>query len=223
MDLMNRVCMSYLDKFVIMFIDDILIYLKSKEDHELHEAHFLGHVVYDNDIHVNPSKIKVVKNWKVLKLPSKILTKLAHYLAILEDYKMDKLARLYIDEIVTEIEKSQLIGPEMVYETTDKVVQINERHKPARDRQKSYADNRRKPSEFSVGDHVLLKVSPWKGVVRFSKKGKLAPRYVGPFEIIERIGHVAYRLGLPQELSIVHDTFHVSNLKKCLLKNLLKL
>ncbi|GJT86487.1 putative reverse transcriptase domain-containing protein [Tanacetum coccineum] len=90
------------------------------------------------------------------------------------------------------------------------------RLKTARSRQKSYADKRRKPLEFKVGDRVLLKVSPWKGVVRFGKKGKLAPRYVGPFEIIERVGLVAYRLKLPQELSCVHDTFHVSNLKKCL-------
>ncbi|GJT42902.1 hypothetical protein Tco_0951617 [Tanacetum coccineum] len=81
---------------------------------------------------------------------------------------------------------------------------------------KSYADKRRKPLEFSVGDYVLLKVSPWKGVVRFGKKGKLAPRFVGPFEIIEKVGPVAYRLDLPEELDGVHDTFHVSNLKKCL-------
>ncbi|GKE20895.1 reverse transcriptase domain-containing protein [Tanacetum coccineum] len=80
----------------------------------------------------------------------------------------------------------------------------------------SYADKRRKPLEFSVGDHVLLKVSPWKGVVRFGKKGKLAPRFVGPFEITKRIVLVAYRLRLPQELNGVHDTFHMSNLKKCL-------
>ncbi|GJT17292.1 hypothetical protein Tco_0875998 [Tanacetum coccineum] len=79
-----------------------------------------------------------------------------------------------------------------------------------------YADKRRKPSEFEVGDRVLLKVLPWKGVIRFGKKGKLAPRYVGPFEILERIGPVAYRLRLPEELSGVHDTFNVSNLKKCL-------
>ncbi|GJR96648.1 hypothetical protein Tco_0268822 [Tanacetum coccineum] len=109
-----------------------------------------------------------------------------------------------------------LIGPELVQETTDKVVVIKERLQAARDRQKSYADNRRKPLEFEVGDRVMLKVSPWKGVVRFGKKGKLAPRYVGPFEILERIGPVAYRLRLPEELSGVHDTFHVSNLKKCL-------
>ncbi|GJZ40266.1 putative reverse transcriptase domain-containing protein [Tanacetum coccineum] len=115
-----------------------------------------------------------------------------------------------------EIGESSLIGPEMVQETTDKVVLIKEKLKATRDRQKSYADNRRKPLEFEVGDKVLLKVSPWKGVMRFGKKCKLAPRYVGPFEILERIGPVAYRLRLPKELSEVHDTFHVSNLKKCL-------
>ncbi|GJY16826.1 putative reverse transcriptase domain-containing protein [Tanacetum coccineum] len=93
---------------------------------------------------------------------------------------------------------------------------IKERLKAVKDHQKSYADNRHKPIEFSIGDQVLLKVSHWKGVVRFGKKGKLAQRYVGPFEILERIGPVAYRLRLPQELSSVHDTFHVLNLKKCL-------
>ncbi|GJX97890.1 putative reverse transcriptase domain-containing protein [Tanacetum coccineum] len=118
--------------------------------------------------------------------------------------------------IWTEVGESQLIGPEIVQETTEKIVQIRERLKTARSRQKSYADKRRKPLEFQVGDRVLLKVSPWKGVVRFGKKGKLAPRYVGPFEIVECVGPVAYRLKLPQELSCVHDTFHVSNLKKCL-------
>ncbi|GJU20650.1 putative reverse transcriptase domain-containing protein [Tanacetum coccineum] len=115
-----------------------------------------------------------------------------------------------------EIGESSLIGPEFVQETTDKVVLIKEKLKAARDRQKSYADNRRKPLEFEVGDKVLLKVSPWKGVMRFGTKGKLAPRYVGPFKILKRIGPVAYRLRLPKELSEVYDTFHVSNLKKCL-------
>nr|GEV66892.1 putative reverse transcriptase domain-containing protein [Tanacetum cinerariifolium] len=91
-----------------------------------------------------------------------------------------------------------------------------ERLKATRDRQKSYADNRRKPLEFKVGDQVLLKVSHWKGVVHFENKGKLAPRYLGPFEVFERIGLVAYRLRLQQELSTIHDTFHVSNMKKCL-------
>ncbi|GJS48736.1 hypothetical protein Tco_0598857 [Tanacetum coccineum] len=85
----------------------------------------------------------------------------------------------------------------------------------ARDRQKSYADLKRKPMEFQVGDKVMLKVSPWKGVVRFGKRGKLNPRYVGPFKVVEKVGEVAYKLELPEELSRVHNTFHVSNLKKC--------
>ncbi|GKA51768.1 putative reverse transcriptase domain-containing protein [Tanacetum coccineum] len=224
------------------------------------------------------------------------LTKSAHFLPMREDYKMERLARLYLNEIVArhgipiliisdsnsrfisrfwqsmqealgtrldmstayhpqtdgqsertiqtledmlravkcapfealygrkcrslimwaEVGEGQLIGPELVQETTEKISQIKDRLKAARDRQKSYADKRRKPLEFSVGDYVLLKVSPWKGVVRFGKKGKLAHRFVRPLEIIEKVGHVAYQLDLPEELNGVHDTFHVSNLKKCL-------
>ncbi|GJR52916.1 putative reverse transcriptase domain-containing protein [Tanacetum coccineum] len=113
-----------------------------------------------------------------------------------------------------EIREGSLIGPELVQETTDKVVVIKEKLQAARDRQKSYADSGRKMTEYEVGENVLLKVSPWKGVMHFGKKGKLAPRYVGPFEILERIGPVAYRLRLPEELIGVHDTFYVSNLKK---------
>nr|GEX49191.1 retrotransposon protein, putative, Ty3-gypsy subclass [Tanacetum cinerariifolium] len=95
---------------------------------------------------------------------------------------------------------------ELVQETTEKILQIKDRLKVARDRQKSYADKMRKPLEFSVGDYVLLKVSPWKGVVRFRNKGKLAPRFAGPFEIIEKVGLVAYQLDLPEVLNDVHDT-----------------
>ncbi|KAD2804903.1 hypothetical protein E3N88_38280 [Mikania micrantha] len=116
----------------------------------------------------------------------------------------------------TEVGDSQITGPEIIQETTDKIRQIRDNLLVARSRQKSYADKRRKPLEFEVGDMVLLKVSPWKGVVRFGKKGKLAARYVGPFKILERIGKVAYKLELPPELSNVHPTFHVSNLRKCL-------
>ncbi|GJV27260.1 putative reverse transcriptase domain-containing protein [Tanacetum coccineum] len=222
-------------------------------------------------------------------------TKSAHFLPMCEDYKMDRLARLYLNEIVArhgvpisiisdrdsrftswywqsmqealgtracvldfggswdvhpplvefsynnsyhssvrcafealygrkcrspimwaEVGEGQLIGPELVQETTEKISQIKNRLKAARDHQKSYADKRRKPFEFSVGDFVLLRVSPWNGVVRFGKKIKLARRFVWPFEITERISPVAYRLRLPKELNGVHDTFHVSNLKKCL-------
>nr|GEZ67466.1 putative reverse transcriptase domain-containing protein [Tanacetum cinerariifolium] len=379
-DLMNRVCKPYLDKFIIVFIDDILIYSNSKEKHEVHlklvlvmlkkeklfikfsmcefwlqEVHFLRHVVNSNGIHMDPSKIEVVKNWKVPKTPSGIrsflgladhkslqyifdqkeltmhqmrwielfkdyeceihyhprkanvvanalsrkegveprrvenaiaemlcsldqlikrkedggmyfiwvsligdvrtliineahasrlsrsssgydtnwvivdrLTKSAYFLAIREDYKMEKLARLYIDEILAghgvpasiisnrdgrftsgllaniieslrdafgyecgsssldgwtkkcmwpvlwvEIRESRLIRPELVQETTDKVVLIKEKLKATRDRQKSYADNRRKLLEFEGRDQVLLKVSPYKGVIRFRREDEI--------------------------------------------------
>ncbi|GKB67619.1 putative reverse transcriptase domain-containing protein [Tanacetum coccineum] len=82
-------------------------------------------------------------------------------------------------------------------------------------KQNSYADLKLKPMDFQVGDKVMLKFSPWKGVVRFGKRGKLNPRYVGPFKVLEKVGSVAYKLELPEELSRVHNTFHVSNLKKC--------
>ncbi|GJU51052.1 putative reverse transcriptase domain-containing protein [Tanacetum coccineum] len=385
MDLMNRVCKPCLDKFFIVFIDNILIYSKSKEDNEVHlkivlelltkeklfakfskcefwlqEVRFLGHVVNINGIHVDPSKIEAVKNWKIPKTPSEIrsfmgltgyyrrfivnFSKIAKPLTSLTQKNQNPGIRIrilsvqsevskvyehsirnaawysvhpgadktyydlrdmywwlrvkkdiatYVSDCLTcskvkaktsktfggkssssgnlgsgrdtltvgkissngqsvrtiqtledmlracvidfggswdthlpladfsynnnyhssircapfealyrrkyrshvlwaEIRASQWIGPELVQETTDKVL------------------------EFEVGDKVLLKVSPWKGVVHFGKKGKLAPRYAGPFEILERIGPVAYRLILTQEFSSVHDTFHVSNLKKCL-------
>ncbi|GJR41269.1 hypothetical protein Tco_1216953 [Tanacetum coccineum] len=114
------------------------------------------------------------------------------------------------------IGESSLIRLELVQETIEKVVLIKEKLKAARDRQKSYADNRRKSLELEVRDKVLLKVSPWKGVMRFGKKGKLAPRYVGLFEILERIGLVAYRLRFPNELSEVPYTSMWSEFEKYL-------
>ncbi|GKA65551.1 putative reverse transcriptase domain-containing protein [Tanacetum coccineum] len=115
-----------------------------------------------------------------------------------------------------EVADTQLTSPKIIHETTDKIVQIKQRIQAARDRQKSYVDVRCKPLEFQVGDKVMLKVSPWKGVIRFGKRGKLNPRYIGPFKVLVKVGTVAYRLELPQQLSRVHSTFHVSNLKKCL-------
>ncbi|GJZ73632.1 putative reverse transcriptase domain-containing protein [Tanacetum coccineum] len=196
------------------------------------------------------------------------LNKSAHFLPICEDYKSEKLAMIYINEIVsrhgvpvsiisdrndrftshlsqslqkalgTRLDMSTAYHPqtdgqsERTIQTLEdmlracvmdfggryyyKDIEIRKRLVTARDSQKKYADKRRKPIEFKVGDQVLLKVSPWKGVVRFGKKRKLAPRNVGPFEIVEYVGPVVYRLRLPQELSCVHDVFHVSNLKKCL-------
>nr|GEW05385.1 putative reverse transcriptase domain-containing protein [Tanacetum cinerariifolium] len=115
-----------------------------------------------------------------------------------------------------EVGDAQLTGPKLTHETTEKIVQIKQKIQAARDRQKSYADVKCKPLEFQVGDRIMLKVSPWKGVMRFGKRGKLNLRYIGPFKVLAKIGTVAYRLKLPQQLSRVHSTFHVSNLKKCL-------
>nr|GEX56257.1 putative reverse transcriptase domain-containing protein [Tanacetum cinerariifolium] len=107
---------------------------------------------------------------------------------------------------------AQILGPELIQETIEKIVQIKQGMQAARDLQKSHADLKHKPMEFQVGDKVMIKVSPWKGVVRFGKRGKLNPRYVGPFKVLERIGDVAYKLDLPEELSRVHNTLYVSNL-----------
>ena len=115
-----------------------------------------------------------------------------------------------------EIGPRELGDKDTVTSTNEKIDQIRARLKAAQDRQKSYADKRRRPIEFEAGDKVMLKVSPWKGVIRFRKHGKLSPRFIGPFEIIARVGKVAYRLELPDDLSGIHNTFHVSYLRKCL-------
>ncbi|GJR39903.1 putative reverse transcriptase domain-containing protein [Tanacetum coccineum] len=330
MDLMNRVCKPYLGRFVIVFIDDILAYSKSKEEHEVHlklvleslrkeklyakfsklgdalsrkervksrrvrgmilaaqseafkQENVLAERLHGLDqqmerkgdeslyfmdriwvllvgsvmVEAHASSLRYLSeneiespwilslnfqgqsseydvNW-VMEWNSgddQLRLRLMIYLVILADAAesvRDAIGFEYClasssgwtkgtsPVLWAEIRESSLTGPELVLETTNKVVMIKEKLKAARDRQKSYVDFRRKPLESEVGDRVMLKVSPWKGVVRFGKKGKLAPRYAGPFEILERIGLVAYRLRLSEELSGVHDTFHVSTLKKCL-------
>ncbi|KAI3762252.1 hypothetical protein L1987_52677 [Smallanthus sonchifolius] len=115
-----------------------------------------------------------------------------------------------------EVGQKELGSKEIVQATGVKLDQIKARLKAARDRQKSYADKRRRPIEFQVRDYVILKVSPWKGIIRFRKRGKLSPRFIRPFKIMARVGKVAYRLELPEELSGIHSTFHVSHLRKCL-------
>ncbi|GJU52026.1 retrovirus-related pol polyprotein from transposon TNT 1-94 [Tanacetum coccineum] len=347
MDLMNQVCKLYLDKFVIIFIDDILIYSKRKEEHAEHlklilellkkeelyakflkyefwlpKAQFLSHVIYSKGIHVDPAKIESIKDWALPKTPTEIqaafqllkqklcsvpilalpkgsenfmvyydasckgwlellsdydceihdhpgkanvvadalsrkewikplrvralvltidqLTKFTHFLPMKEADSMEKLMRQYLKEVVSrhgvpvsiisdrdskitshfwkslnEALDAQLTSLEIIHETTEKIIQIKKRIQAARDRQKSYADKRCKPLEFEVGDTVMLKMSPWKGVIRFGKQGKLNPRYIGPFKILAKVGTLAYRLELPVQLSRVHSTFHVSNLKKC--------
>ncbi|GJS79365.1 reverse transcriptase domain-containing protein [Tanacetum coccineum] len=144
------------------------------------------------------------------------LTKHAHFFPMKETDKMERLMRLYLKEVVSRhgvlvsiifdrdsrftlrfwqsFQKAldvQLTGPEIVHETTEKIIQIKSRIQAACDRQKSYANVRRKPIEFQVGDKAILKVSPWKWVIRFGKRGKLNPRYIGPFKVLARIGTVA--------------------------------
>ncbi|GKE15746.1 putative reverse transcriptase domain-containing protein [Tanacetum coccineum] len=170
------------------------------------------------------------------------LTKSAHFLPMREDYKMDRLTRLYLNEIVARHgvpisiisyrdSHFTLRFWQTMQEALGTKLDMSMAYHPQTDGQSERTiqtledmlracvldfEGKEKTLEFSVGDYVLLKVSLWKGVVRFRNKGKLTPRFVGPFEITERIGPVAYRLRLPEELNDVHDTFHVSNLKKCL-------
>ncbi|GJX93871.1 putative reverse transcriptase domain-containing protein [Tanacetum coccineum] len=152
------------------------------------------------------------------------LTKSAHFIPTRATDSMETLTRLYIKEIVSRhgvpisiISDRDSHFTSRFWQSLQKaLVQIRQRLQAVRDRQRSYANVRRKPLEFQVGDRVMLKVSPRKGVIRFGKRGKLNPRYIRPFKILERIGPVAYKLELPEELSNVYSTFHVSNLKKCL-------
>ncbi|GJU49301.1 putative reverse transcriptase domain-containing protein [Tanacetum coccineum] len=377
MDLMNRVCKPYLDKFVIVFIDDILIYSKSKQEHEEHlklilellkkeelyakfskcefwipKVQFLGYVIdsqaafqllkeklcsapilalpegaenfivycdashkglgvvlmsssvrskdlealsvwnevyqlisdYDCEIRYHPGKANVVadalsrkeriKPLRVralvmtisLDLPKQILeaqiearkpknlmaedvgevgcramVKAEHKKPFdflvqpeIPQWKWDNITMDFVTKLPrtsndhdtiwncrspvcwAEVRDAQLTGPELIHETTEKIVQIKQRIQATHDRQKSYDDVRHQPLEFQVGDRVMLKVSHWKGVIYFGKRGKLNPRYIGPFKVLDKVGTVAYRLELPQQLSRVHSTFYVSNLNKCL-------
>ena len=113
-----------------------------------------------------------------------------------------------------EVGERRLVGPELVQITSEKVKVVRDNLKIARDRQKIYADNRGRDLQFEIGDRVSLKISPWKGVLRFGKWAKLSPRYIGPYEIIARVGPIAYILDLPPKLSKVQNVFHVSMLRK---------
>ncbi|XP_075085141.1 uncharacterized protein LOC142168361 [Nicotiana tabacum] len=112
--------------------------------------------------------------------------------------------------------ETNLLGPNLVREAMDKVQLIRQRLLAAQSRQKSYADKRRRDLVFTIGDKVFLRVSPMKCVMQFGKRGNLSPRFIGPYEILDRVGAVAYRLTLPPELSFIHPVFHVSMLRKCM-------
>jgi hypothetical protein len=116
----------------------------------------------------------------------------------------------------SQTDERKIFGPDLVIEAEDKVKTIQTNLKAAQSRQKSYADIRRRPIQFQIEDLIYLRVSPTRGIQRFGVKGKLAPRYVGPFEITEICGPVAYHLQLPPQLAAIHDIFHVSQLRKCI-------
>jgi hypothetical protein len=135
--------------------------------------------------------------------------------------KMSPFETLYGRKCVTPLcwdqtGERQFFGSELIQEAEEQVRIIRENLRVAQTRQKSYADNRRRPLEFEEGDYVYLKVSPLRGMRRLKVKGKLSPRYIGPFLIFRRVGEMAYQLELPASLSDVHNVFHVSQLKKCL-------
>ncbi|GJS68445.1 putative reverse transcriptase domain-containing protein [Tanacetum coccineum] len=250
-DLRDRYWWPGMKKNIVVYVSRCITFLRVKAEHQ------------------RPSGLRqqlVISEWKweriamdfVTKLPRTSsghdiiwvivdrLTKSAHFLPMCEDYKMDRLARLYLNEIVarhgvsisiisdhdsrftsrfwqsmqkelgTCLDISTAYHPQTDSQSERTIQTLEDMLRVQRLEKKSYVNRRRKPLEFSVSEYILLKVLPWKGVVRFGKKGKLAPVFVGPFEITKRIGPVAYRLRLLEELNGVHDTFHVSNLKKCL-------
>ncbi|XP_052113917.1 uncharacterized protein LOC110278045 [Arachis duranensis] len=310
MDLMNRVFKPFLDRFVIVFIDDILVYSKSATEHEYHlrivlqtlkdhklyakfskcefwldQVTFLGHVVSKDGIMVDPKKVEAVQKWPRPTTVTEIRSFLGlagYYRRFIKDFSrisapLTKLTQKNVkfqwseacEESFQTLKACLTSAPVLVLPSgsggfsvfcdasriglgcvlmqhgrviayASRQLKKHEQNYPTHDlemaavvfalkiwrhylygetsqsRQKAYVDNRRRNLEFSVGDQVFLRVSPMKGVMRFGKRGKLSPRYIGPFEILDRIGAVAYRLALPPELSMIHPVFHVSMLRKYL-------
>ncbi|GJS86157.1 putative reverse transcriptase domain-containing protein [Tanacetum coccineum] len=163
----------------------------------------------DDPLTVPLDGLHVDDKLQFVKEPVKIMDREVKQLRTIQT--LEDMLRACAIDFGKEVGEAQILGPELIQETTEKIFQIKQRMQVAHDRQKSCADQKRKSMEFQVGDKVMLKVSPWKGVVRFGKRGKLNLRYVGPFKVLEKVGEVAYKLELPEELSRVHNTFHVAS------------
>ncbi|KAL4346362.1 hypothetical protein GQ457_17G000110 [Hibiscus cannabinus] len=213
----------------VMFIDDILVYSRTEEDHDRHlDARQQAFEKLKEALTNAPVLIQPVSEKELYMRQRRWLELLKDYDLSIEYHPVDlrkAVARQYFNISCVSIaeegtsvlgrDKTEIVTVGGYFEgTTEKVKLICDRLKTASDRQKSYVDLKRREIEYVVGDRVFLKVSPWKKVMRFGRKGKLSPRYIGPYEIVERVGSVAYRLLLPPELERIHDVFHVSMLRK---------
>ncbi|GJZ50089.1 hypothetical protein Tco_0604279 [Tanacetum coccineum] len=209
----SELTMSWLRRFLFALRCDLAkwpMYKLGKDNKKCHSPSLIGPIPKE-ECHVVERKAQVKK-----KIALVSLTKEAQAVTSRNDRLAILRSKVQITCLLGRVRDVQLTGPEILHETTKKIVQIRQRLQAVRDRQRSYANIRQKLLEFQVGDRVMLKVSPRKGVIRIRKRGKLNPRYIVPFKILKRIGPVAYKLELPEELRNVHNTFHVSNLKKCL-------
>nr|GEU59671.1 putative reverse transcriptase domain-containing protein [Tanacetum cinerariifolium] len=238
MDLMNQVCKPYLDRFVIVFIDDILIYSKSRKEYEGHlklilrllkkeelytkflkcefwlstilsaqskarkEENFMTEELYDM---INKLEPRADGTLSTVTIPALRLLRLRRYTGASADHLSVGLKLEIVNSLVQRSSTRRL-------RRSFKSRAVSKPPVIIRRAMSTYDEN----LEFQVGDKVMLKVSPWKEVIRFGRQGKLNPRYIGPFKIIAKVGTVVYRLELLEQLSRVHSTFHVSNLNKCL-------
>ncbi|GJX56744.1 leucine-rich repeat transmembrane protein kinase protein [Tanacetum coccineum] len=264
MDLMNRVYKPYLDRFMIVFIDDILIYSKSRKEREGHLKLILKLLKKEEfkGIPVDPAKIKSIKDWASPKIPTEIhqfLGLAGYYRCFIEGFSkiarpMTKLTQKSVkfnlgekaeaafhllkqkwcsapilalpkgnENFVVYCDASLkrlgvvLIQKEKVIAYASRQLKVHKKNYTTHDLELGAVVFALKMwRHYMYGDKVILKVSPWKEVIRFGRRGKLNPRYIRPFKIIAKTGTVTYRLELPEQLSKVHSTFHISNLKKCM-------
>ncbi|XP_062198844.1 uncharacterized protein LOC133901511 [Phragmites australis] len=212
MNLMDKVFMEELDRFVVVFIDDILIYSKSAQEHEKHPRVILEKLRAQK-LYAKFSKCatKMYMDLKRKYWWNGMKADIAKFVAQCDTFQRVKVER----QKPIDVGECTFLGPALIKEAKDHVAEIREKLKISQSRQKSYADKKRRDLYFKVGENVYLKVSPIRGTQRFRVHGKLAPRYIGPYEVLGKVGAVAYRIQLLQELANVHNVFYVSQLKKC--------